>query len=138
MRFQSPGGGFLEVRLRVRVPSGASKSFQLEVGPFPTDSGNAQTGTPTLLTSGGGATYVDGGVFSGVQEKLNNPPSMGVIAASDASSNLGGTLSIGVLPAVLGSGVVLISGRVVDMSVDAWRHTAHAGQPFVAGTGYAV
>ena len=141
VQFQSPNGGFLEVQLRIRVPSGASlKSFQLEVGPFPTDSGNAQTGTPTLLTSGGGASYVDGGVFSGVQEKLNNPPSVGVVAASDASSSLGGTLSIGTFYfAVLGSGVVLISGRIVDMSVDVSGVTQRTqDQPFVAGTGYAA
>eukprot|EP00965_Chrysotila_dentata_P244056 6205749-Pleurochrysis_carterae.AAC.2 len=92
-------------------------------------------------SSGAGATFVDFGGFSGIGQTLNDPPTLATLAAADASSTATGLVEIGLLKLVVASsGVVLISGAVVDMAFvypngDASRVL---DQPFVAGSGYAA
>ena len=134
-QFLQQVGSTLPVAVRIRTPAGYFlKAFQLELR-FPT----AASGVPSFLSSGSGATYEDTNNFPGVAERLNAPPHIAELVWSDAASMLDGTLRIGMLRLkVVGSGVMLVTGTIVDMIFESGTITQQrVDQPIVAGTGFA-
>ena len=124
------GTTFLDVAVHVRPTAGTTlKAFQIKLGSL----------APTVLNSAAGASWTDGGTFSGIETQFDNPSSEVVLSASDTASSVSSQVSLGsVRLNVLGSGVTLIQGEVTSIVVQDSTGTNSEVQyaSVVAGRGY--
>ena len=130
-------GSLLAVPVRIRSASGKKLiNFQVKAS---FDDSILTSNTDSA--SGGSASYASG-TWSGVTDTLNNPPGEFQLVGSDASSTLSGEVDVGTVQLnVVGSGVTLITGEIVELiSSNDGGTTQDAvtrGTAVVAGEGYA-
>ena len=103
------GADHLDVAVHVRPGSGTQlKAFQVKLGPLPS----------TQLNSASGASWTDGGSFSGIATQFDNPSTEVVLSASDTASSVSSQITLGTVRLnVVGSGVVLIEGEIANIVV---------------------
>ena len=104
-------------------------AFQIKLGPLPS----------TQLISASGASWTDGGSFSGIATQFDNPSMEVVLSASDTASSVSSQITLGTVRLnVVGSGVVLIEGEIANIVVQSGSGASSElqYQPIVAGQGY--
>ena len=124
------GASLLDVAVHVRPAVGTRlKAFQVQLGPL----------DPAALDSAAGASWVDGGTFSGIATQFDNPSTEVVLSASDTASTVSSQVTLGsVRLRVVGSGVSLIEGEVASLVVQSssGANTEVQYVPIEAGQGY--
>ena len=126
----APGSSQLDVPVHVRPASGTTlKAFQIKLGPLPA----------SALDSTTGASWSDGGAFSGIATQFDNPSTEVVLSASDTASTVSSQVTLGTVRLnVVGSGVTLIEGEIASLVVQdgAGTNTEVQYAAVVAGRGY--
>ena len=125
------GSAYLDIAVHVRPSSGTTlKAFQIKLGPL----------SSATLNSGAGATWSDGGTFSGIATQYDNPSTEVVLSASDTASTVSSQVTLGTVRLnVVGTGVTLIEGEIASLVVQdgTGANTEVQYAAVVAGRGYA-
>ena len=128
--------GLLAVPVRIRPPDGSFLvNFQIAV--------NFDESILTSNTDGSsnGLASYDEGSWKGLDSTLNDPPSSFQLVGSDPSSTFQGTVDLGTVTLnVVGSGVTLITGSIIELFSRRPSHSQlirTSSKYGIAGDGYA-